>query len=117
MVKKMPKSAIKTPTFDVYKTIKDEIIEISELRFENILTKKLDKFRHEFKAELMEELSPRFEAINSRFEAINARFESMDARFESIDSKFDIIKWSIWSLPIIMTIIMALFAVILKYLI
>jgi hypothetical protein len=101
MEKKMPKSAVKTPSFDVYKSIKDEIIEISELRFENILTKKLNAFRQDFKRELMEELNPRFDAIDSKFDAI--------------DSKFDMIKWSIWSLPVVMSVIMALFAVLVKF--
>jgi hypothetical protein len=143
--KKTPKSTVKRPTFDVYKSIKDEIIEISELRFENILTKKLDKFRHDFKAELMEELNPRFEAIDTRFDAIDARFGALDSKFDAInskfgaidlkfdainlkigaldskfgtiDSKFDIFKWSIWSLPIVISILMALFVMLLKYVI
>jgi len=44
--KEWQKTAVKTPSFDAYKTIKDEI---SELRFENLLTKKPDLFRREFK--------------------------------------------------------------------
>ena len=32
-------------------------------------------------------------------------------------SKFDIIKWSIWSLPIVISILMALFVMLLKYVI
>ncbi len=94
MGKKMPKTAVKTPTFDEYKTIKDEIIEISEMWFENLLTRKLDQFRRDFNKELMDELNPRFEAI---------------------DSKFETIKWSVWSLPLIMTVLMALFTLLLKY--
>lgn len=90
----MPKTAVKTPSFDEYKTIKDEIIEISELRFENLLTKKLDQFRREFKKELMDELTPRFGAI---------------------DSKIETLKWSVWSLPLVMTVLMALFTLLLKY--
>jgi hypothetical protein len=103
MRKKMPKQAVKTPTFDEYKTIKDEIIEISELRFENLLTNKLDQFRRDFKKELMDELNPRFDAI--------------DTKFAAIDSKFETLKWSVWSLPLVMTVLMALFTLLLKFVI
>ncbi len=99
----MPKSAVKSPTFDEYKTIKDEIIEISELRFENLLTKKLDQFRRDFKKDLMDELNPRFNAIDSKFDAINSKFETL--------------KWSVWSLPLVMTVLMALFTLLMKYVI
>ena len=101
MGKKMPKTAVKTPTFDEYKTIKDEIIEISELRFENLLTKKLDHFRRDFKKELMDEL--------------NARFDAIDSKYNALDSKIETLKWSVWSLPIVMTVLMALFTLLLKY--
>lgn len=97
----MAKTAVKSPTFDEYKTIKDEIIEISELRFENLLTKKLDQFRRDFKKELMDELNPRFDAIDSKFDAINSKFETL--------------KWSVWSLPLVMTVLMALFTLLMKY--
>jgi hypothetical protein len=38
--------------FDEYKTIKDEIIAISEQRFENILTKRLEEFRKSIISEM-----------------------------------------------------------------
>jgi chromosome segregation ATPase len=166
MMKKMPKQAVKTPTFDEYKTIKDEIIEISELRFENLLTNKLDQFRRDFKKELLDELHPRFKAMEMRFDAIDLRFAAIDlkfgniesrfddidskfdeidsrfdkidsrfdkidsrfnsndlqlgsinSRFEAIDSKIDTIKWSVWSMPLVMTVLMALFTLLLKYVI
>jgi len=104
----MAKTAVKSPTFDEYKTIKDEIIEISELRFENLLTKKLDQFRRDFKKELMDELNPRFDAIDSKFDAI-------DSKFDAINSKFETLKWSVWSLPLVMTVLMALFTLLMKY--
>lgn len=110
MRKKMPKTAVKTPSFDEYKSIKDEIIEISELRFENLLTKKLDQFRRDFKKELMDE-------INARFDGNNAKFDAINSRFGSIDSKIETLKWSVWSLPLVMTVLMALFTILLKYVI
>ncbi|OHD68324.1 MAG: hypothetical protein A2W19_17150 [Spirochaetes bacterium RBG_16_49_21] len=106
----MPKTAVKTPSFDEYKSIKDEIIEISELRFENLLTKKLDQFRRDFKKELMDE-------INARFDGNNAKFDAINSRFGSIDSKIETLKWSVWSLPLVMTVLMALFTILLKYVI
>jgi hypothetical protein len=101
MRKKMPKTAVKTPTFDEYKTIKDEIIEISEMRFENLLTRKLGQFRHDFKKELMDEL--------------HARFDAFDSKYNALDSKIETLKWSVWSLPLVMTVLMALFTLLLKY--
>ena len=103
----MPKPAVKSPTFDEYKSIKDEIIEISELRFENLLTKKLDQFRRDFKKELMDELNPRFDTID-------AKFGSMDSKFTAM---FGTLKWSVWSIPLVMTVLMALFTLLLKYVI
>lgn len=118
----MPKQAVKTPTFDEYKTIKDEIIEISELRFENLLTKKLDQFRRDFKKDLMDEINSRFDAIDSKFSAIDSKFDAIDSKFSAVDSKFGVIdskietlKWSVWSLPLVMTVLMALFTLLLKY--
>ncbi|MBN1498007.1 MAG: hypothetical protein JXA07_14635 [Spirochaetes bacterium] len=148
----MPKSSVKTPSFDVYKSIKDEIIEISEMRFENILTKKLNAFRVDFKKELMDELNPRFESIDSRFDAINLKFDAIDSRFSAMDSKFDamnsrfdavdskfaafdskfgaidtkfesmnaqfsMVKWSIWSMPVVMSVILAIFTLLLKFIV
>jgi len=60
------KSTKKTVSFDEYKTIKDKIIEISEQRFENILSKRLLSFRQEFKTDLMAELNPRFDSVEKR---------------------------------------------------
>ncbi len=95
-------------TFDEYKTIKDEIIEISEQRFENILTRRLK----EFKVSLMEELNVKFEAINERFNAIYSRFDAIDSRFDAIDSKFDSLEkrmtFLTWFLPLFMTILVFL---------
>jgi hypothetical protein len=107
-------------TFDEYKTIKDEIIEISEQRFENIITRRLK----EFKKSLMEELNVKFDAINERFNAIYSKFDAVDSKFDVIDSRFDAIdsrfdaidsKFSslekrmtflTWFLPLFMTILM-----------
>ena len=113
----MPKSTVKTPSFDVYKSIKDEIIEISEMRFENILTKKLNAFRVDFKKELMDELNPRFDAIDSKFDAIDSKFDAMDSRFESMNAQFSMVKWSIWSMPVVMSVILAIFTLLLKFIV
>jgi len=122
--KEMPKSTVKTPSFDVYKSIKDEIIEISEMRFENILTKKLNAFRVDFKKELMDELNPRFDAIDSKFDAIDSKFDAidskfdaMDSRFESMNAQFSMVKWSIWSMPVVMSVILAIFTLLLKFIV
>ena len=58
--------ARKSPTFDEYKTIKDEIIEISAERYENILNKRLHEFKKDIKSELMAEINPRFDAMDKR---------------------------------------------------
>ena len=120
----MPKSTVKTPSFDVYKSIKDEIIEISEMRFENIVTKKLNAFRVDFKKELMDELNPRFDAIDSKFDAIDSKFDAidskfdaMDSRFESMNAQFSMVKWSIWSMPVVMSVILAIFTLLLKFIV
>jgi hypothetical protein len=150
MRKKMPKTTDKTPTFDVYKSIKDEIIEISELRFENILTKKFDAFRRDFKKELMGEIDFKFGAVDTRFDAViakiaimdskistmdskistmdskistmdskistmDSKFEAIDLQFDSVNSKIETIKWSVWSMPLVMTVLMALFTLLLKF--
>ena len=52
--------------FDEYKTIKDEIIAVSEQRYENILTKRLS----EFKKELMGEADKRFEEVDKKFHVV-----------------------------------------------
>jgi hypothetical protein len=72
-------------TFDEYKTIKDEIIEISEQRFENILTKRL----REFKNSLMEEL--------------NIKFDAMDSKFSSLEKRMTFLTWF---LPVFITLLM-----------
>ena len=84
----MPSKARKTKesvSFDEYKAIKDEIIEISEQRFENILTKRLK----EFKSSLVGEL--------------NVKFEAMDSKFDSLEKRLTFITWF---LPVFMTILM-----------
>jgi hypothetical protein len=104
MVKKMTKSAAKNPSFDEYKSIKDEIISISELRYENLLNRKFEEFRKSFKKEIMDELNPKFEAIDAKFET----------KFEAINSTMSIIKWSIWSMPLFMAVILAVFTILIK---
>jgi len=88
--------------FTDYKQLKDEIIEISEQRFENILTRRFT----EFKKSLMEEINARFLSMESRFDskldamesrfigkfnAIDSKFDVIDSKFDAIDSKFDAI--------------------------
>lgn len=73
--------ARKSPTFDEYKTIKDEIIEISAERYENILNKRLHEFKKDIKSELMTVINPRFDAM---LNIMNARFEAVDARFDAV---------------------------------
>ncbi len=123
----MPSKTRKTKeplTFDEYKTIKDEIIEISEQRFENILTKRLK----EFKISLMEEInmridaldnkfSTKFDAIDSKFDAIDSKFDAIDSKFDAIDARFDGMNskfgslekrmtFLTWFLPVFMTLLM-----------
>jgi len=104
------KSTKKAVSFDEYKTIKDEIIEISEQRFENILTKRLQSFKKEFKSELMGELNPRFDAIEAKFDA---RFGAIDAKFGAIDSRFDSVEKRLsfltWFMPVLITLILTAF--------
>ena len=85
----------KNITFDEYKSVKDEIIKISEERFENLLTKRLNEFRKDFKNELMNELNPKFQAIDTKFQAIDSRFDSLEKRLGFIT----------WFLPAFISII------------
>ncbi len=109
----MPSKTRKTKdplTFDEYKTIKDEIIEISEQRFENILTKRLK----EFKVSLMEEINMRIDALenkfSTKFDAIDSRFEAIDSKFDGMNSKFGSLEkrmtFLTWFLPVFMTMLM-----------
>jgi len=93
------KSSKKAVSFDEYKTIKDEIIEISEQRFENILTKRLQSFKKEFKSDLMSELNPRFDAIDAKFGAIDSRFDSVEKRLSFLT----------WFMPVLITLILTAF--------
>lgn len=77
-------------SFNEYKLLKDEIIEISEQRFLNILNKRLA----EFKREIMEE-------IDIRFAAIDARFNSLEKR----------ISFLTWFLPVFITLLMVVLRV------
>ncbi len=97
------KSTKKAVSFDEYKTIKDEIIEISEQRFENILTKRLQSFKKEFKTELMSELNPRFDAIETKFDA---KFSAIDHRFDSIEKRLSFLTWF---MPVLITLILTAF--------
>lgn len=101
------------PTFDEYKSMKDEIVAVSVERFENILNKKLNEFRTDIEKKLdesmdnklipiyaklkshdeqFERIDRRFddmeEKCNARFDAIDARFDAVDSRFEAVDAKF-----------------------------
>jgi len=98
-----PKSTKKAVSFDEYKTIKDEIIEISEQRFENILTKRLHSFKKEFKSELMGELNPRFDAIETKFDA---KFGAIDHRFDSVEKRLSFLTWF---MPVLITLILTAF--------
>ncbi len=86
-------------SFNDYKHIKDEI---SEKRFENILTRRLS----EFKKSLMEEQDVRFNAIDTRINSLESKFES---RFESIEKRLTFL---IWFLPAFIGIILAFFKLI-----
>ncbi len=107
------KSTRKGVSFDEYKSIKDEIIEISEQRFENILTKRLLSFKKEFKSELMAELIPRFDAIDIKFDAIDTKFDAIDTKFGAIGIRFDSVEKRLsfitWFLPFILTAVLTLF--------
>lgn len=93
-----------TISFNDYKHIKDEIIEISEQRFENLLTRRLS----EFKKSLMEEQDVRFSAIDSRINSLESKFGS---RFESIEKRLTFLTWF---LPAFIGIILAFFKLIEK---
>lgn len=109
----MPSKTRKTKeplTFDEYKTIKDEIIEISEQRFENILTKRLK----EFKISLMEEINMRIDTLDNKFsikfDAIDSKFNAIDAKFDGMNSKFGSLEkrmtFLTWFLPVFITLLM-----------
>jgi len=93
------KKPTKAVSFDEYKAIKDEIIEISKHRFENILTKRLTQFKNS----LMSELEPKFDAIDIRFDAMDKKSE---ARFDSLEKRINLLTWL---LPLIISFIMAAF--------
>ncbi len=93
----------KNITFDEYKTVKDEIIKISEERFENLLTKRLNEFRKDFKRELMNELNPRFDAIDAKF---SSKFDAMNTRMDSMEKRLGFITWFLPAFLGIMMIIL-----------
>ena len=110
-------------SFGQYKAIKDEIVRISEMRYENILTKQLTKFKKEFKTELMPELNVRFDAIDSKFDVIDSRFNVIDSKFAAIDQRFNAfdshmsslekrMTFLTWFLPILMTVLLTIFKLI-----
>lgn len=61
--------------FDEYKTIKDEIIAVSEQKFENMLTKQFK----EFKIEIINEM--------------DRRFNENDRQFTDVDKRLNVIYW------------------------
>jgi len=83
-------------SFNEYKLLKDEIIEISEQRFENILTRRLA----EFKKAIIDEIDIRLKAITAQSDA---KFEAIDARFNSLKKR---ISFLTWFLPVFITLLM-----------
>jgi hypothetical protein len=63
----------------------------------------------------MGEIDAKFEGIYARFRSIDTKFDAMESKIESINSKIETIKWSAWSLPIVITALMALFTLLLKF--
>lgn len=61
--------------FDEYKTIKDEIIAVSEQKFGNMLTKQFK----EFKIEIINEM--------------DRRFNENDRQFTDVDKRLNVIYW------------------------
>ncbi len=45
---------------------------------------------------------------------LNPRFEAIDSKFDAMNYKFSIITWSVWSLPIFMTVMLAVFTLLIK---
>jgi hypothetical protein len=86
--------------FADYKAIKDEIIEISEQRFENILTTRLK----EFKAEIVSD-------IDKRFNDVDKKINDLDQKFEQ---KFKIV---FWILGIFITLYIATYSILLNIII
>ncbi len=79
-------------SFDEYKAIKDEIIEISEQRFKNILHIELAVFGKELRSELKEEMN----IIRTELK-------------EEINSVRTELRWLIGLMFIVLTIIMTIF--------
>jgi len=91
----MPEKAKKSPrqvSFSDYKALKDEIIEISEQRFENILTKRLEENNRKIIEEMTERFQPRFDANDIRFDSLEKRITFMT-----------------WFIPIVITLVMTAF--------
>jgi len=98
----MPEKAKKSTrqvSFSDYKALKDEIIEISEQRFENILTKRLEENNRKLIEEMTERFQPRFDAMDVRFAANETRFDSLEKR----------ITFMTWFIPIVITLVMTAF--------
>ncbi|PKL37667.1 MAG: hypothetical protein CVV44_15090 [Spirochaetae bacterium HGW-Spirochaetae-1] len=121
----MPEKAKKSTrqvSFSDYKALKDEIIEISEQRFENILTKRLKENNRKLIDEIFARLEPRFDAIDAKFNAIDSRFGAVDAKFAANDTKFAAIDirfdslekrmtFMTWFIPIVITLVMTVLKV------
>ena len=86
-------------SFDDYKSLKNEIIEISEQRFENILTKRLEKT----KKDIIHDISGKFDL---RFDIIETKY---DARFNSLEKRMTFLTWF---LPVLISVLLTLFKVI-----
>ncbi len=82
----------KNITFDEYKSVKDEIIEISEKRFEVLLNKKFELFETKI--------------LNLMESKLNPKFEAIDSKFESLEKQMGFIKWFLPAFIGIMMIIL-----------
>ncbi|MCP4135752.1 MAG: hypothetical protein GY754_32590, partial [bacterium] len=69
--------------FDRYKAIKDEIIDVSEHRYENILVARFKEFKTSLITEVLE---PRFKEINTKIGALDAK---IDTKIGALDAKID----------------------------
>ncbi|MCP4135753.1 MAG: hypothetical protein GY754_32595 [bacterium] len=76
--------------FDRYKAIKDEIIDVSEHRYENILVARFKEFKTSLITEVLE---PRFKEIDSRFNFLDSKFDTkigaLDTKIGALDEKID----------------------------
>lgn len=118
------------PSFEEYKIMKDEIVDVCEKRLQVAMNEGFKEFKKEMVEYIDKQfvnVDQRFIGIDQRFISIDQRFMSIDHRFVSIDHRFDAIdlkidglksmnKMILWILGAFLTLYIASYSVLLNIL-